>query len=183
MDSLQGNFLIATSQMPDPRFQRQVVYLCSHSLEDGALGLVINHPLPHTLSEIMEGANIPVPEINMPPIYLGGPVEMDAGFFLYSAEYETENFLEVTETLRLSRDIKILWDLSRGVQPHKFMFALGYSGWAPGQLEGELADNGWLVLPGDEEIVFNTPDDRKWDKAASNAGIDITTFGDVTGSA
>ena len=169
--------------MPDPRFQKQVVYLCSHSLEDGALGLIINHPLPHTLSEIMEGADIPIPEMSLPSVYLGGPVDMDAGFFLYSSEFETENFIEVTNSVRLSRDTKILWGISKGLQPENFLFALGYSGWAPGQLEGELSDNGWLVLPGDEEILFNTPDDRKWYMAANNAGIDITTFGDISGSA
>ena len=183
MENLQGNFLIATSQMPDPRFQRQVVYLCSHSSDDGALGLVINNPLPHTLSDIMEGAEIPIPEMTLPPVYLGGPVEMDAGFFLYSSEFETDNFIEVTKSVRLSRDIGILWKIAKGVVPENFLFTLGYSGWAPGQLEGELSDNGWLVLPGDEEIVFKTPDDRKWDMAASNAGIDITTFGDVLGTA
>ena len=108
---------------------------------------------------------------------------MDAGFFLYSSEFVTENFIEVTKSVRLSRDVNILRSIAAGHLPEKFLFALGYSGWAPGQLENELSDNGWLVLPGDEEIVFNTPDDKKWNMAAGNAGIDITTFGDISGSA
>jgi len=169
--------------MPDPRFQKQVVYLCSHSESEGALGLIINHPTTHTLAEIMAGADIKIPDLELPPIYLGGPVEMEAGFFLFTADYECKNYIEVTPNIRLSRDVEILKDISLGMQPAKYIFALGYSGWGPGQLENELGDNGWLALPGDEEVIFDIPDERKWEKAASSVGVDISTFGDVMGKA
>lgn len=183
MEPLTGNFLIATSRMPDPRFQRQVVFICGHSDDEGAMGIVINHPTPHTLSEVLEGARIPVPEIALPPIYLGGPVEMESGFFLFTGDFECPNFIQVTPNIRLSRDVEILWEISRSHEPEKYLFALGYAGWSPGQLEQELVDDGWLALPGDEEIIFDTPDERKWEKAALQLGVDIETYGDVVGSA
>jgi len=183
MESLQGNFLIATPRMPDPRFRQQVVYLCAHNEAEGAMGLIINQPTDSSLTEVMEGAGIELPPHPLPPIYLGGPVEMEAGFFLYSADYQCPHYLEVNERIRLSRDVAILRDIARGQAPADYLFALGYSGWGPGQLEAELAEDCWLVLPGDYQVIFHTPDQRKWKQAASLAGIDIAIFGDVVGSA
>lgn len=183
MDSLQGSFLIATPRMPDPRFHKKVVYLCGHTASEGAMGLIINHPTSHSLEDVMEESGIQVPEMILPPIYLGGPMETEAGFFLFSKDFECDSFMEVTPTLRLSSDVYILREISTGHRPERYLFALGYAGWAPGQLENELADDGWLALPGDEDVIFNTPDDEKWEKAALQLGIDISTFGDVVGSA
>jgi len=183
MESLQGNFLIATPRMPDPRFKQQVVYLCAHNDAEGAMGLIINQVSSHSLAEVMEGAGIQVPSLSLPPIHLGGPVEMEAGFFLFSADFECQHYLEVTSRIRLSSDVAILRDIARGAAPADYLFALGYSGWAPGQLERELADDAWLVLPGDYEVIFHTPVERKWKQAASLGGIDIAIFGGVVGSA
>jgi putative transcriptional regulator len=131
----------------------------------------------------MAGAGIQVPKGVLPCIYLGGPMEMEAGFFLFSKDFECPNFMQVSDNLRLSSDVEILRAISLGRQPEHYLFALGYAGWAPGQLENELADDGWLVLPGDEEVIFNTPDEKKWEKAAQQLGIDISTFGNIVGSA
>ena len=183
MESLQGSFLIATPRMPDPRFRKQVVYLCAHNEQEGAMGIIINQPTDHNLAEVLEGTDLPVPETPLPTIYLGGPVEMEAGFFLFSSDYSCPHYLEVTSRIRLSRDVEILRDIARGAPPADYLFALGYSGWAPGQLEGELADDSWLVLPGDFDVIFRTPDERKWKQAALLSGIDIDVFADVVGSA
>lgn len=183
MESLQGNFLIATPRMADPRFRQQVVYLCAHNEAEGAMGLIINQASGHSLAEVMEGAGIETSSLTLPPIYLGGPVEMEAGFFLFSAEFECPHYLEVTSRIRLSSDVAILRDIARGVAPVDYLFTLGYSGWGPGQLESELADDSWLVLPGDYEVIFHTPVERKWKQAARLGGIDIAVFGDVVGSA
>jgi putative transcriptional regulator len=183
MNSLQGQFLIATSQMPDPRFQEQVVYMCAHN-EEGAMGLVINQPIPNvSMADILRSANIAVPELELPAVYMGGPVEMDSAFFLYSSEYETTHFLAVSETVRLSRDPEILQDIANGRGPRKYIFLIGYAGWGPGQLENELGMNGWLALPAGDEVLFHTPDELKWQQAAKSHGIDIELFGDVIGSA
>ncbi|GAB4335307.1 MAG: YqgE/AlgH family protein [Desulfobulbaceae bacterium] len=183
MDSLTGNFLISTPQMPDPRFQEQVIFLCAHN-DEGAMGLVINNPnLDITLKEILQGAELPVPGEDMPPVYMGGPVEMEAGFILYSSDYHNSNALEVTPEVFLSRDSRILEDIAHSRGPAHYLFMLGYAGWGPGQLEGELVDNSWLVTPGSFDILFNTPDEFKWKLAAHRFGVDISTFGDVLGNA
>lgn len=183
MESLQGNFLIATPQMSDPRFRQQVVYICAHNDDEGAMGLIINQASEHSLAEVMEGAAIEAPSLLLPPVYLGGPVEMEAGFFLFSSDYDCPHYLEVTSKIRLSSDLVILRDIARGVAPVDYLFLLGYSGWGPGQLERELIDDIWLVLPGDYDVIFHTPVEHKWKRAASLGGIDIAIFGGVVGSA
>lgn len=87
------------------------------------------------------------------------------------------------DCIRLSNDVEILHDIARGHAPVDYLFALGYSGWAPGQLEAELAEDCWLVLPGDYQVIFQTPDQCKWKQAARLGGIDITIFGELVGSA
>lgn len=183
MDSLQGNFLIATPQMPDPRFQEQVIYICSHNEADGALGLVVNRPSPYSLYEILKSARIACEEREWPPIYLGGPVEEEAAFFLYSSEYAASQYLKVSEEVSMSRDPQILHDIAAGQGPVDYLFVLGYAGWAPGQLESELTVNGWLTLPASTEILFRTADSLKWKKAAQLYGIDISLYSDEIGSA
>lgn len=183
MDSLSGNFLISTPQMPDPRFQEQVIILCAHN-EDGAMGLVINNPNRNiSLRDVLEGANIPAPEGELPPVYMGGPVELESGFILYSPDYSITNSLEVTPEIFLSRDSRLLYDIACGRGPAKYLFMLGYAGWGPGQLESELVDNSWLTVPGNHDILFKTPDELKWKLAAHSFGIDIASFGDFIGNA
>lgn len=183
MESLQGHFLIATPQMPDPRFHERVIYMCAHN-DDGAMGLTVNQPVRNvTLADIFRSANLAVPDRSLPHVYMGGPVEMDAGFFLFSSEYEPKNFIQVTPTVSLSRDPEILREIWKGQGPKEFIFALGYAGWAAGQLENELIMNGWLTLPAEDEVLFHTPDELKWKKAAGRFGIDIALFGDVIGTA
>jgi len=183
IETLQGYFLIATPKMPDPRFAGKVVYLCAHN-DEGAMGLVVNDPIVEIrLADIFKSANIPLPSGLMPMVYMGGPVEVANAFFLYSSEYRSENFLEVSNSVHLTSDPQLLYDLAAGQGPQNLLVALGYSGWGPGQLEAELTADGWLTLPADDEIIFQTPDRLKWQKAAQRHGIDIALFGDVVGSA
>ncbi len=183
MESLAGHFLISTPQMPDPRFQQQVIYLCAHN-DDGAMGLVINNPNPEiTLLDILHGSNLAIPEGPLPPVYIGGPVEMDAGFILFGSEPTDRYTVEVTPGISLSRDSRLLEDISLGHGPKMFLFMLGYAGWGAGQLEGELIDNSWLTVPADIDVLFHTPDEDKWRRAAQKFGIDISTFGDIIGYA
>ena len=169
--------------MPDPRFQEQVIFLCAHN-EEGAMGLVINNPnFEITFREVLQGANLPVSVKDLPPVYIGGPVDLEAGFILYSSDYCNPNALEVTAEISLSRDSRVLMDIALGKGPRHFLFMLGYAGWGAGQLESELVDNSWLTLPGNFDILFNTPNELKWKLAANSFGIDITMFGDVVGNA
>ena len=183
MESLQGKFLIATPQMPDPRFREQVIYICSHTRE-GAMGLVLNHPITDiTMADILRSIDIPLPEDPLPLVHLGGPVEMEAAFILYSSEFTSRSYLKITEFVYLSRDPDILHAISRGQGPRDYIFLLGYAGWAPGQLENELIVNGWLILPADSDDIFHTSDELKWRHVARKHGIDIDLFGDVVGRA
>ncbi|WP_136806284.1 YqgE/AlgH family protein [Desulfosediminicola flagellatus] len=183
IDSLTGSFLVSTPQMPDPRFEEQVIYICAHSSE-GAMGLAINKPnSAFTLAEVLQGADLPIPVIELPPVYVGGPVELESAFILYRSEYSTEYQLEVTPTVSLSRETKVLEDIASGRGPQNYLFLLGYTGWGPGQLERELVEDGWLTVPGDDNIIFSLPDEEKWKAAAMQYGIDISTFGDVIGYA
>ena len=183
MESLQGYFLISTPQMPDPRFKERVVYICAHT-DEGAMGLIVNQPVNEVrLADVFLSVGSKVPKGNLPSVYLGGPVGLNSAFFLYSSDYKREGQMLVCEGVALSSDLAILDDISRKIGPQNYIFALGYSGWAPGQLENELTVNGWLALPGDEEILFHTPDELKWKRVAEKHGINITLFGDVIGNA
>ena len=183
MEDLSGHFLISTPQMPDPRFQEQVILLCAHNKE-GAMGVVINKPNEEiSMMEVLLSTNISLPEGPLPPVYNGGPVEMEAGFILYSSDYEGSNALKITQDVYLSRESKLLEKISKGDGPEKYMFLLGYAGWGPGRLEDELMDNSWLTVPGDMNVLFNTPDDKKWRQAARRYGINISIFSNIVGNA
>lgn len=183
IETLTGSFLISTPKMPDPRFEEQVVYICAHSHE-GAMGVVINRPnLMFTLGEVLQGAGLSIPPEPLPPIHIGGPVELESAFILYKSEYHTEYELSVSPTVSLSRETKVLEDISKSIGPRKYLFLLGYAGWGPGQLEQELLDDGWLTVPADDHIIFDTADEDKWRSAAMLYGIDISMYTDVAGNA
>lgn len=183
IDSLAGTFLISTPQMPDPRFEEHVIYICAHNLE-GAMGVAINQPHDMlTLPEILQGAHLPIPEIDLPPVYLGGPVELESAFILFMSGYSTEHQLSVSKTVALTRETKVLEDIANNRGPEHYLFILGYTGWGPGQLENELVANGWLTVPANDDIIFNMDDSMKWKAAAMQLGIDISTFDDEIGYA
>lgn len=183
IDALTGAFLISTPQMPDPRFTRQVIYICSHSHE-GAMGIAINKPnLLLNLEEVLISNHLPVPASLNSVIHTGGPVEPQAALILYQSDYMTDVQLEVSSTVYLSRHTKVLEDIAHGRGPGKFLFAIGYAGWGPGQLEQELIAQGWLTLPACDSIIFDVPDEEKWNRAAEIYGIDIETYSDVIGNA
>jgi len=183
IDTLTGSFLLSTPKMPDPRFAEQVIYICSHGHE-GAVGIAVNKPNAQlTLDEVLVSNGLPVPDNLTGTVYTGGPVEPNAAFILYQSDYVTEQHIEVSSTVYLSRNTQILEDIARGCGPEKFLFAIGYAGWGPGQLEQELVSQGWLTIPAEDSIIFDVPDDEKWKRAAAIYGIDISTFQDCIGNA
>lgn len=182
-NSLVGNFLISTPQMPDPRFAEHVIYICAHS-EEGAMGVAINRPNGSiSLAEILQGADLPVPKVELPPIHIGGPVELESAFILFLSDYSTKHKLEISETVSLTRETRVLEDISVGKGPKDYLFILGYTGWGPGQLESELVERGWLTLPASDDIIFGLDDEEKWKAAAMQYGIDIAVFEDQIGNA
>lgn len=182
-NTLAGTFLVSTPQMPDPRFEEHVIYICAHN-DDGAMGVAINQPNPiFTLAEILRGAHMPIPPGDLPSVYIGGPVELESAFILYASDYIAEHRLDISDTVSLTRETKVLEDIAFGRGPKNYLFILGYTGWGPGQLEHELMENGWLSVPANDEIIFSSPDEFKWKAAAMQYGIDIATYEDVIGNA
>lgn len=170
--------------MGDPRFDRAVIYLCSHSSE-GAMGLVINRPIDNLdFEQLLEQLDIettgPVAEIS---IHAGGPVETGRGFVLHSADYVQDSTLIVSETVALTATVDILRAMAEGRGPAHQLLALGYSGWGAGQLEYEIQANAWLNAPADEEVMFNTLMDDKWPRAMAMLGIDLSMLSTDAGHA
>ncbi len=173
-DTLAGKLLVAMPGMGDPRFQKSVIYLCAHS-PDGAMGIIVNKPMPDlTLGQLLEQLDIPRPPVSEEiRVQMGGPVEPGRGFVLHTSEYTTQGgTMRIGADYALTATRDILVDIARGAGPRRSMFALGYAGWAPGQLEGELAANGWLLAEADDELLFGADHGAKWEKAIRSLGID-----------
>jgi putative transcriptional regulator len=177
---LDGQMLIASPAMQDERFARSLVYMCAHSSE-GAMGIVVNRPagnisFPDLLVklDIIPRADV----IRLPSragdvtVLKGGPVETERGFVLHSADFFIENStLPIDEGICLTATLDILKAIARGDGPASAILALGYAGWAPGQLENEMQQNGWLHCSADRELIFGTEIDAKYERAMQKIGI------------
>jgi len=185
MMSLTGQLLVAMPQMTDPRFARSVVYICAHSGEAGAMGLVINKLLGSlTMSELFAQLELsPSGAAGSRPVHFGGPVEAGRGFVLHSADYNEDATLAVDDKISLTATLDVLRAIGQGRGPHQSLFALGYAGWAPGQLDAEIQANGWLSVPADDAIVFGSDHDRKWERALAKLGVDLTMLSSEAGHA
>jgi len=175
MLDLTGKLLIAMPGMGDVRFEHSVVFLCSHT-DKGAMGLIINKPAEDVvLADLLDQLNIVAdpPDRGQVPVHFGGPVEGARGFVLHSAEYDSQlHSMKVSEAFSMTATLDILTDIALGKGPKRALLALGYTGWAPGQLEAELQANGWLIADVDKELVFAAKDSDKWQLAIEGLGID-----------
>jgi len=173
-DSVAGKLLVATEQMPDPRFAETVIYMVGHDAE-GAMGVVINLPLKTlAVADILRGfGEDPSGAEGEQQILAGGPVFPDHGFVLHSADYSADGTITVDRDLAFTPGIGPLRDIVDGAGPSRALVFLGISSWGPGQLEGELLRAGWAVVPADPEIVFDTDLATKWRRALSRRGIDL----------
>ena len=175
---LDGQFLIAMPGTVDSNFSRSVVYICAHSNE-GAMGFVINQPQQLTFVDILvhlkvigDAEAILLPsETREFPIRCGGPVETGRGFVLHSDDYLTQSSIPVSEDICLTATVDIIRAMSRGKGPAKAALMLGYAGWGAGQLENEIANNGWLTCPADENLIFDWSLDDKYNRALALMGI------------
>ena len=177
---LDGQLLIAMPGMSDPRFDRSVIYMCAHS-EQGAMGIIVNKTTPMMrFSDLFAQLDLtgnapmePSPGMMDMPVLFGGPVEQERGFVLHTKDYfAAEYSLPVAAGIALTATLDILRAMIRGEGPRKAVLALGYSGWAPGQLESEIQHNGWLTCPADEEIIFGLDFDARYNAALRKLKID-----------
>jgi putative transcriptional regulator len=178
--------------MSDERFSRAVVYVCAHSTE-GAMGIIVNHPAPNIsfpdllvqLEVIPAAERIELPnKAGTVKVLKGGPVETGRGFVLHSADFFIENStLPIDGGICLTATLDILKAIATGGGPMSAILALGYAGWAPGQLETEIQQNGWLHCPADPELIFGTDTDGKYNQALRKIGIDLGKLSSEAGHA
>lgn len=184
MESLQGNFLVATNQMRDPRFRKCVILICFHNPSEGAMGLVVNQPLgDFSLRHALHGLDFDDTTLVLPPVYLGGPVEVESAFILHSAEYVRPGSQQVLDQVYLSSDPLLLLEVARGRGPRQCRLLVGYAGWGVGQLEHELAGEGWLTLPAAADDLFHIPAAAMWKEVTAKHGIDMDLYADIPGNA
>ena len=181
---LTGQLLIAMPSMSDPRFERSVIYVCAHT-DAGALGLVVNRLAEHMqFAELLKQLGIPVHRgARGIMVHVGGPVEQSRGFVLHSADYRRDSTLVVTGEVALTASVDVLAAIAEGRGPRRSLLALGYAGWAPGQLESEISDNGWLHAPADDELVFGAAVEHKWHQAMRKIGLDVSMLSSTAGHA
>jgi putative transcriptional regulator len=186
--NLTNQFLIAMPGMADDMFAGSVIYLCEHT-ERGALGLVINKPIDIKLKNLFERVDLALdrPELAEEPVYFGGPVQTERGFVLHdhlgSDTPLYNSTLSVPGGLDMTTSRDVLEALSEGTGPRRVLITLGYAGWGAGQLEDELSRNGWLNVPADPGIIFNTPVELRYNRALSLIGIDPMMLSQEAGHA
>ncbi|MFZ6016394.1 MAG: YqgE/AlgH family protein [Nitrospirota bacterium] len=179
--NLTGMFLIAVPSLKDPNFERTVVLICNHT-KDGAFGLVINRILLNSFVPLLDGLDIKGSVIDI-PVFYGGPVKPGEGYILYAPAARYYPSMRINDNLALTTTKEILIDITKSKGPEQFLFALGFAGWAPGQLEYELVMDGWLIAPIDNRIIFDVPVNERWQAAADSIGVDLTRFVNRQGSA
>mgnify|MGYP001223584772 FL=1 len=181
---LTGNLLLAMPQMRDERFIRSVIFICAHT-SDGAMGLVINKIVDSvSFPELLDQLNISTDSADQQiRVHFGGPVETGRGFVLHSADYIKEATLVINDEVALTATIDILKSLADGKGPERSILTLGYAGWAPGQLDQEIHENGWLSLPADNTLVFDNKPENIWENAMKKIGIDFNMLSGQSGHA
>jgi putative transcriptional regulator len=169
--SLAGQFLIATSAMRDTGFDRAVILMLRHD-QDGAFGIVINRPLGQRPMADLLGANGTAASGNV-QVFFGGPVQPNIGFVVHSTDYRRAETLDVDGRVAMTSSREVLRDIADKRGPAKALIAFGYAGWAPGQLESELARNVWYTAPEDPTLVFDDDRDKVWEHATARRTQDL----------
>jgi len=186
--NLTGHFLIAMPSLNDGFFNQSVTYICEHD-DSGSFGIIINQESEITLGQVIEEMKIDVDSDGNDnrhkdqTIFIGGPVDQGRGFILHRPKGEWLSSLKINDHIALTSSKDILQAIANNNGPEENIVALGYAGWAAGQLEKELASNTWLSCPADEQIIFNTPVAGRWKAAAKLIGIDLSLLSSDIGHA
>ena len=184
VDSLTGHFLIAMPALNDGLFNHAVTYICEHD-ENGSFGVIINQPSNIKLKQIIKEMKIESSSEydEEQVIYMGGPVDQGRGFILHRPAGNWSSSLKVKNNVTLTTSKDILQAIANSQGPEDCIVTLGYAGWSAGQLEQEMASNTWLNCPADEQIIFNTPVEQRWQAAADLIGVDLSLLSNDTGHA
>jgi len=205
MQSLENQLLIAMPSLGDPYFNKTVTYICEHN-DEGAMGLIINLPVNLTLSDLLKQIDDETDQskktdateeqikLSTDPdedtdnsleqlVLSGGPLAQQRGFVLHSKQPGWTSSLTLSKELMVTTSKDILLALGTNKAPENFIVTLGYASWGPGQLEAELQSNSWLTAPADSDILFNTPIEMRWKKAAEKLGINLAHLSNDIGHA
>lgn len=169
-----GQLLVATDEIADPRFAETVIYIVKHDA-NGTLGLIVNRPMAKgTLDDLLKGFGIDAkhPRGDI-VIHFGGPVNQRQGFLLHSDDVLLESSTPVADGVAMTADVKIIEAIAAGKGPRQYLFTLGYAGWAPGQLAGEIVAGSWFIIPGDKSLIFGKDAERKWRRAADKRRVPL----------
>jgi putative transcriptional regulator len=182
--SLTNHLLIAMPQLSDPNFAQTVALICEHT-DKGALGIVLNKPLPMKLSDVLVQMKLePSSEtIGGQPVLRGGPVHTDRGFVLHRPGGQWDHTHKVSDTIQVTTSRDVLAAMAKGEGPSDAFIALGYAGWESGQLEREMKDNAWASVPVDPRVVFELPFEQRWEGAWRLLGIDVDRLSPEAGHA
>jgi putative transcriptional regulator len=179
--SFSDHFLIAMPNMADPLFARALVYLCEHG-EHGAMGLIVNKPSGIAMAQLFDQIDLPLMKapLSASSVFFGGPVQPDRGFVLHAPVGKWQSSLQVTGEMALTTSKDILVAVSEDKGPEQVLITLGYAGWSAGQLEEEIANNAWLTVPSDPEIIFSLPVEQRYDAAMALLGVNsLQLSGDI----
>ncbi len=183
-NSLRDSLLVAMPTLRGDTFSRSVIYVCTHS-PAGAMGIVINQVVPEvTFKDLLAQLHLPHDGIQVDPvIHFGGPVESGRGFVLHSTDFMREDTIRLNPRIGITGTVDILRAISEGHGPSKSIFALGYAGWGPGQLDAEIQANSWLTVPADDDLLFSGGLSAKWEKALLKIGVTPAAFSSEAGHA
>ncbi len=186
---LSNHFLIAMPSMPeDPVFSGSVVYLCEHNA-GGALGVIINKPTDMSIDTLLDRIDLDLEiapngiPLDRKPVMFGGPVQIERGFVLHAPVEHYSSMMTVSDDIVLTTSKDVLEAVAHGAGPSRILVTLGCAGWSPGQLEQEIANNGWLTVRADPDIVFDLPIERRFDAAMRLLGIDPMMLSGTAGHA
>lgn len=182
--NLTHHFLIAMPAMADPHFAHALTFVCEHN-KDGALGIVVNKPIDMTLSTLFEQIGVPLSSevLRAASVHFGGPVQVDRGFVLHRPLGNWQSTLAISDEMGLTTSKDVLEAVGRGDGPADVFVSLGYAGWSAGQLEQELAQNAWLTVEADADLLFEVPAEQRLSAAARLLGIDFSRLSEHVGHA
>lgn len=184
VQSFKNYFLIATPALAETFWADGVIYICEHSNTEGTMGIMVSHPAPEvTFDEITRELDLPKPKADRPIILAGGPVETGRGFVIHDDGYSHESTLDLAPHIHLTATTEIVSKIAEGTAPKNLNFCLGYAGWDAGQLEEEIAENSWLMLEADPEILYNTPATKRHQACLAKLGIDAARMSSIAGHA
>lgn len=171
---LTGQLLVAAPEMADPNFARTVIFMVKHD-DDGAMGLVVNRPIARgPIKDLLESLGVEAKGASGEiVVHYGGPVQPGKGFVLHSDDYAQESTTVVEKGIALTGDVEVLRAIARGEGPRQRLFALGYAGWAPGQLEAEIRAKAWFTIPAEVDLIFGPAPESKWERALDKRKIEL----------